>query len=91
MGNATDRAGDRTIRFFSLGTGRGAPLALAFSPDGKWLAASTNSVKTGVQVFSVGSGAEVARSVPLSLFSGGLTWSATRSGPSPTDPARSRA
>lgn len=54
----------------------GAPMALAFSPDSRWLAVSTNSVKTGVQIFDLGSGAEAARSVPLNLFAGGLVWNA---------------
>lgn len=54
----------------------GAPLVLAFSPDGRWLAASTNSRDTGVQVFNVASGAEVAHSAPLNVFAGGLAWNA---------------
>jgi WD40 repeat protein len=58
----------------------GTVLVLAYSPDGKWLAASTNSRDTGVQVFDVGSGREVARSLPLNqsggLTKGGLAWTA---------------
>ncbi|THF69424.1 WD40 repeat domain-containing protein [Deinococcus sp. Arct2-2] len=49
---------------------------LAFSPDGKALALSVSGLYSGVTVLDPSSGAEVARSVPLSLYGGGLTWNA---------------
>jgi WD40 repeat protein len=49
---------------------------LLFSPDGKALALSVSGDYSGVTVLDPSSGAELARSVPLSLYAGGLTWNA---------------
>ncbi|MFB9994860.1 hypothetical protein ACFFLM_23200 [Deinococcus oregonensis] len=47
---------------------------LMFSPDGKALALSISGAYSGLVVLDTGSGAELARSVPLSMYAGGLTW-----------------
>jgi WD40 repeat protein len=50
---------------------------LNFSPDGKALALNVSGPYSGVIVLDSNSGAELARSVPLSLYAGGMAWNAT--------------
>lgn len=49
---------------------------LLFSPDGRSLALSVSGDYSGVTVLDPDSGAELARSVPLSMYAGGLAWNA---------------
>ncbi|ANE43833.1 hypothetical protein SU48_08655 [Deinococcus puniceus] len=49
---------------------------LRFSPSGKELALNVSGAYSGIIVLDPSSGTELARSVPLSLYDGGLTWNA---------------